>query len=254
MPRWLWWSLLCSVAAFAATFIWAMYTFAPLAALPVSDVTLNATAPFAPHLLRSAPSMPAWILPAIYLATPLLHHLYVVLFPDYYYTAFYMLVDTPKYVTWAISAPPMLVHLAIVCGVVSRWALWGVACNMFWCIVMGFCGRVAYVHQYYTASRACMAASFLALTCAFIPIWESYNSLAEQLKEAGQVMPDFVNGIISAETICFYSFGIIAFGSEFFREQAPYRTSIFLETCNNFASKVSLCVLIAAGAVVMYTR
>jgi hypothetical protein len=248
MPKRMFFWHIVLTGVFMGLFVWMMVEFTGYAATPISFVTVNITNLRGPDVVEEAPPLPTWFLPMWYSLWPMLRYMYVLALPDYYYTSFIQLVDTPKYMSWFLTAPAMTVQVAIFCGVKDAWGLYGVACNTAACIAMGYVNRMVRLTGQDTIRRLTMALSFLFLTLALIPSWKSFNSLSHTTTE----IPEFVTAVLAVMTIMLYSFGFVEFVSQYCDEQAPYNKTVYAELFNDFVSKFLLGVLSSRGLAAMY--
>jgi hypothetical protein len=166
-------------------------------------------------------------------AVTAISHLVCVIFEPLYVRSMDNYNSTPvRWTEYAISAPIMILVIAVLCGVRDRAALISIACIIDAVI---FCGPL----MQYLPSKAlhiCFVA-FVFLTVAFAQIWVSYSAYDDA--------PDFVSAIIFTMSLLFYSFGFVPLSAIYLNKSIRYQELI--QCILSLSSKVLLTVLNVEG-------
>ena len=125
-----------------------------------------------------------------------------------------------RWISYAITAPIMIVVIGILSGVRDRAALVSMATLIFVVIACG--ALMQSVPQYY---YTICAFAFVLLTIAFTQIWVSFSAYDA---------PDFVTAIIFTMSFLYYSFGFVPLYARYFNKSITFQ-----EICQNSLSLIS---------------
>lgn len=135
---------------------------------------------------------------AVYFGTTAVEHAINIVWFDHLMTMVAAGYVWTRWLSYCVTAPLMMVILALLSGVVDSYTLVLIGLLTFICILCGWIDD----HTQRVSARGFEILGFLSLTVAFIPIWSTYNEYAD-------VAPSFVTGLIAALTTLMYSFGFV---------------------------------------------
>lgn len=173
---------------------------------------------------------PAYTLLVLFFGVSVIEHAYCAFFVATYSAD----IVWPRWVSYSVSAPVMIVTVAYAIGISDVYALVSMAGLVF--VMIGTGPLFDYMRRTGNA--------WIPLVCGFVPllwvfsiIWAAYPTNA----------PDFVAAIVWVISLLYFSFGFVPVISLYTKEEAPYTRSELIYCFLSLSSKTLLGHIFGTG-------
>lgn len=177
---------------------------------------------------------------AAFLFVSAAEHSGVLWFSGYYDRSLYT-ISTHRWISYAISAPLMIVIINASIGILNIYTNIFAASITTTVIATGYLYELDRLYAW-KCWKEILACGFLYLTVLFTAIWYQFSTFDA---------PPIVSAIILCMSICYWSFGAVPLVSVLVNERAPYVGSETAYVCLSITSKLILAGLFIARYVML---